>query len=488
MTARPRSPLSIVGTVTVYILIFWAMLPGFLLTLALRIDELAPVRIAAPGFREVGWILIVLGSALLLGGMTQLWVRGRGLPISHLPPTQFVSKGLYRHVRHPIYLGYTSVFAGLGFLWESFWTLAFSTPLLIFGWISYALFYEEPVLSARFGQEYRDYRKRTPLLFPRKLTAPLGKVFHPVIVAIFRWSNKIADRTILFRRGNIILVSYGVFVTIGAVIFMLHSGSLFLLQGLGRRFVAMFFLGAALLTAFFSHLFWWLGQWSEAKKRPWKSIRKVGFASYGALFGLVLSSIIFGVGAHISPLMVLDVVVRGMFIAYAVGRIGCLTYGCCWGKDSGTHGIVYHNPEAKVVRMAGPGLAIRHPTPLYSAIEGLVLFILLNAISYFRLPAGFLTALVFLVYPIGRSLIEFFRERKHTILRYLNEGHLCCVGMFLAGVLLLFLLPIEGNEFSPRGWHVSGLIQSLSMLPVVIGTGALIFVITSFHWRRIGTW
>jgi len=488
MTARQRSPLSIVGTVAGYILIFWVMLPVFLLTLGLRIDELAPVRFAGAGIRPVSWILLSLGSAFVLGGMIQLWVKGRGLPISHLPPTRFVSKGLYRHARHPIYLGYTAVFAGLAVQWGSFWSLAFSAPLLILGWVSYALFYEEPVLFARFGQEYREYRKRTPLLFPRKLTAALEKVLGPIIAPVLRCCDRIADWTVLFRRGNVILVSYGVFVTIGAVIFMLHSSSLFLLQGLEKRFVVMFLLGAALLTALFSHLFWWLGQWSEVRKRPWQSVRKVGFASYGALFGLVFSSFAFSYGAHTSPLMILDVVVRGMFIAYAIGRIGCLTYGCCWGRDSGTRGITYHNPEAKVVRMAGPGQPVRHPTPLYSAMEGLVLFILLNALSYFRLPAGFLTAFVFLLYPTGRSLIEFYRDRKHTIFHYLNEGHLCCAGMFLAGLLLLFLLPVEVNEFSPRGWQVSGLVQSLSILPVVIGTGALVFVITSFHWRRVGTW
>ncbi len=488
MTARPRSPLSIVGTVAGYILIFWIMLPAFLLTLGLRIDELAPVRFFAPSLRLAGWIPIFLGAALVLGGMIQLWVKGRGLPISHLPPTQFVSKGPYRYLRHPIYLGYTAVFAGLAVECGSFWSLAFSTPLLIVGWVGYSIFYEEPVLSARFGQKYREYRKRTPLLFPRKLTALLRMTFHPIMVATIRYGNKIADWTILFRRGNIILTSYGIFVTIGAVIFMLHSGSLFFLQGLERRFVALFLFSAALLTAFFSHLFWWLGQWSEVRKRPWQSLRKVGFVSYGALFGLVVCSFAFGYGAHTSPLMVLDVVVRGMFIAYAIGRIGCLTYGCCWGKDCGTRGIAYHNPEAKVVRMAGPDQAVRHPTPLYSAVEGLVLFIFLNALSYFPLPAGFLTALVFLLYPTGRFLIEFYRERKRTVFHYLNEGHLCCAGMFLAGVILLFLLPVGVNEFSPRGWHVSGLVQSLSILPAVIGTGALIFLITSFHWRRVGTW
>jgi len=75
-----------------------------------------------------------------------------------------VENGLYKYVRHPIYLGtfirviaipiYLSSFSGflLGLL---------SIPLLI-----YRISIEERMLVEEFGEEYKQYRERTWKLFP----------------------------------------------------------------------------------------------------------------------------------------------------------------------------------------------------------------------------------------------------------------------------------------------------------------------------------
>lgn len=489
MRGQKRSPLSVASTVAVYVLVFWVLLPGFLLSLGFRMDALVPVRIeAADGLQASGLTLLGLGLAFTLLSMGQLWVRGKGLPISHLPPGRFVSTGIYKRLRHPIYLGYTAAFAGLAVLLRSFWSLAFSTPLLIFGWVGYALFYEEPVLCARYGEDYAEYKKRTPLLIPRTISRPIAAAFHPALPALLPRLNRLADWTVFFRRGNLILVSYGIFVTLGSFIFMLHTSGLFIVQGVEKKYVSVFLVGASLLGAFFARAFWWLGHWREVVRQPRWGARQVGFVSFGALFGLVFACLIFGIVFHYSPLMVLDIVVRGMFIGYAFGRIGCLTYGCCWGKRSTTHGIVYHNPEAKVVRLNGGPQSLRHPAPLYSAVEGLVLFISVNLLANFPLPAGFLTALVFLLYPVGRGFIEFTRERRYSILECLNEGHLSCAVMFLVGVAMLFLLSPGAGPFSPRPWSLEAAVRSLPLLPVLLAVSGLVFFIASYHWKRIGSW
>jgi len=76
----------------------------------------------------------------------------------------FVDYGLYRYVRHPIYLGtfigviaipvYSSSFLGLllGFL---------AIPVL-----SFRIGIEESMLIEEFGEEYRRYQERTWRLFP----------------------------------------------------------------------------------------------------------------------------------------------------------------------------------------------------------------------------------------------------------------------------------------------------------------------------------
>ncbi|GAB4491859.1 MAG: isoprenylcysteine carboxylmethyltransferase family protein [Anaerolineales bacterium] len=78
-------------------------------------------------------------------------------------PPRLVTDGLYAHVRHPLYT------AGLAFLWAwpdmtvnrlAVW-IVFSLYLLIGAW------FEERKLLKDFGQEYADYKARTPMLLPK---------------------------------------------------------------------------------------------------------------------------------------------------------------------------------------------------------------------------------------------------------------------------------------------------------------------------------
>jgi len=79
--------------------------------------------------------------------------------------TVLVTTGLYGFVRHPIYLG---IFIFL-------WTLAIMTANLLVLLATLALLAvlyasideEEVILIDRFGDEYREYKKRTPRFIPK---------------------------------------------------------------------------------------------------------------------------------------------------------------------------------------------------------------------------------------------------------------------------------------------------------------------------------
>jgi len=484
-----KSRLSIALTIALYIVVFWAVLPAFLFSIGLRMDLLLPIPWKASSVgRMIGGALTAIGLALSALSMKHLWTRGKGLPISHLPPQKFVSGGVYRCFRHPIYVGYTALFMGGAVLIRSFWSLTFASPLLLCGWVAYALLYEEPVLLSRFGRAYADYRQKTPMLIPSGLGRAAAMALDPWIGRLFSRLSRLADSTIIFRRGRLILVTYGLFVAIGSFLFMLHISALFLAQGVGQRDIVIFLAMSALSAAFFAHAFWWLKRCREMLRRPLWGFRLVGFVSYGALFGLVVAAFAFARIFHYDGLMVLDVVVRGMFIAYALGRIGCLTYGCCWGKETAGHGIVYHNAEAKINRLRGPSLSPRHPTPFYSALEGLVIFALVNILPALRMSAGFLTAFAFLTYPTARLFIESYRERDHKFLRYLNEGHLGCASMFAAGLVLLFAIRPGAAFSSPGPMDPAVIGRLLPLVPIILGIAGILFFISGFHWRRIGSW
>jgi protein-S-isoprenylcysteine O-methyltransferase Ste14 len=75
---------------------------------------------------------------------------------------KIVTTGVYSIVRHPQYLGGLLANIGFSFLWSGLYSLL-STPVVV------AVVYlisrkEETELTQEFGQEYLDYKKRTPSL------------------------------------------------------------------------------------------------------------------------------------------------------------------------------------------------------------------------------------------------------------------------------------------------------------------------------------
>lgn len=154
--------------VTAYVIVFWGLLPALLLAAGFRIDAICVLSpVAGPVATWLGACLVLFGCVIMISTMLQLWTHGKGLPISHLPPTEFVAGGWYRRWRHPIYIGYSMTFAGASLLIGSPGSLAVGTPLLWIGWTVYALYYEEPILIRRYGERYLRYREHTPLWLPR---------------------------------------------------------------------------------------------------------------------------------------------------------------------------------------------------------------------------------------------------------------------------------------------------------------------------------
>jgi phosphatidylglycerol:prolipoprotein diacylglycerol transferase len=76
-----------------------------------------------------------------------------------------------------------------------------------------------------------------------------------------------------------------------------------------------------------------------------------------------------------------------------------------------------------------------HPTQVYSAIDGLVLFLLLSAYAPLRRRDGEVMALLMVTYPITRFLIERLRDDENVVAAGMTISQAISVGLLLAGLV-----------------------------------------------------
>ena len=148
--------------------VFFALLILAFVVVALKVDRLLGITSIFPRPLSIILALPVLAFALILIGWSVLnFIKAKGTPVPVNPPPQLVTTGPYAHVRNPMLTGVFALLFGFGVLLGSVSLLFVFTPLfiLINVWEIKAI--EEPELLKRLGENYSEYRKRTPMFFPR---------------------------------------------------------------------------------------------------------------------------------------------------------------------------------------------------------------------------------------------------------------------------------------------------------------------------------
>lgn len=132
-------------------------------------------------------------------------------------------------------------------------------------------------------------------------------------------------------------------------------------------------------------------------------------------------------------LNLLNLIIPGMVLAHAFGRLGCFSVGCCYGTPTDSIFGIYF-PEGTMPYDDGIRTTI-HPTQLYEAFFLFVLFFLLTKISFFRKNC-FPTYLIF--YGIFRAILEiFFRGDSRGMLFSFPPSFVLSCFLILLGCIIL---------------------------------------------------
>ena len=114
-------------------------------------------------FSVAGLVLFVVGVSIRLVGKRTLGKHySYGLRV--LPDHKLVTGGIYKYVRHPISLAVLVYDPGIPLIFSSLY--GFLITLALIPLILYRIEIEERMLLQRFGDEYRDYMRRTKKLIP----------------------------------------------------------------------------------------------------------------------------------------------------------------------------------------------------------------------------------------------------------------------------------------------------------------------------------
>jgi len=183
------------------------------------------------------------------------------------------------------------------------------------------------------------------------------------------------------------------------------------------------------------------------------NVAQGGLVVFGSVLGGILGAVVFMYRNKMPMLRTLDVLATAMPLGMAIGRIGCLLNGCCFGAvTDSTWGIVFPAGSPAYFHQVFHGLVPEgaelvlpvHPTQIYSSILALLLcgiLLLLRQLRFYQQRSGLVFASFMILYSAGRFMIEFLRTDEDSFLgTYLTISQNICIMSSLVGIVLFAYL------------------------------------------------
>jgi protein-S-isoprenylcysteine O-methyltransferase Ste14 len=107
-------------------------------------------------------IILPISNSIILGGLLLIIFGWKKI---HNTKNKLVTTGIYKHLRHPQYLGFLLLTLGMNFIWMAI-TTTLMWPILAFLYYRLAK-EEEKQMQQKFKQEYTEYKTKVPMFLPK---------------------------------------------------------------------------------------------------------------------------------------------------------------------------------------------------------------------------------------------------------------------------------------------------------------------------------
>jgi phosphatidylglycerol:prolipoprotein diacylglycerol transferase len=251
---------------------------------------------------------------------------------------------------------------------------------------------------------------------------------------------------ILIKFGPVTIHTYGFFVALGFLLGLLLAVKQAKKEGLPHNKIidlGFYILLAAILG---SRLFFIILNAVHYMKNPLDifKIWEGGLVFYGGVL-LAVPTVIWYVKKNALGIWkTADIFTPSIAIGHTLGRLGCFSAGCCYGKsaESLPWGVVFTDPNC-----LAPTNILLHPTQLYESGGEFINFLILLLLRKYKSFNGQLFMTYLLLYAILRFTVEFFRGdvERGFIAESLSVAQGISILMFLIAIAGMIVLKMKRN-------------------------------------------
>jgi phosphatidylglycerol:prolipoprotein diacylglycerol transferase len=245
----------------------------------------------------------------------------------------------------------------------------------------------------------------------------------------------------LIDTGNFFLPTYGVLVAIAFLVAIWITGRLARRAGLNVDRVTNLAVYLAIAGMLGAKLFMFLFDWRAYLANPSEIFSMATLQAAGVYQGGLLLAVLtaaFYIRRYQLPgLATADVFAPGIAIGHSIGRLGCFSAGCCWGKECSLPWAVKFTSLDAHQLTGVPLETSLHPTQLYESGAELLIFLFLWRYIHRDHRDGTVIGWYMVLYSIVRYLVEFVRNHEQELIAGLSLTQWISLGTLLAGIWLV---------------------------------------------------
>lgn len=163
---RQKTSKKIISLIFVWV-IFLILIPILLIPFGRFITKTLTISLSREIEIIISILLIATGLFFYIWTNIVQWRIGKGTIAISAPTQKLVTKGPYKLCRNPLELGAVLYYFGIGILFGSFKIGFFMFGVMFTLGSLYHKLIEEKELELRFGDSYREYKKKTPFILPK---------------------------------------------------------------------------------------------------------------------------------------------------------------------------------------------------------------------------------------------------------------------------------------------------------------------------------